>query len=211
MYVFCHTFAILSYMKSLHLSKPHIIVMVGIPGAGKSFFAEHFAQTFGAPYIHYGAIRAELFNDPTYSHDENEIISRIGTMQLHELLKTERTIVFDGASDARTDRTEIAKLAHAAGYQPLFVWVQTESVAAKSRATKPSKTTSYVSSDQFDQMLRRFTAPNAAEKAVVISGKHTYASQLKIVLKRLVGPRIESVEQHVNAPRVTPGRHIAIR
>jgi predicted kinase len=198
-------------MKSLHLSKPHMIVMVGIPGSGKTFFAEHFADTFNAPYVSYGILREELFNEPTFSTDENDIISRIGALQLNELFKTERTIVFDGASDARTERQELAKQAHAAGYEPLFVWVQTESVAAKSRAVKPSKDRHTLTADQFDGAVRRFTAPNASEKAVVISGKHTYASQLKIVLKRLVGPRIESMEQQVTAPRVVPGRHIAIR
>jgi len=38
-------------MKSLQLDKPHAIVVIGIQGSGKTFFAEKFATTFKAPYI----------------------------------------------------------------------------------------------------------------------------------------------------------------
>ena len=38
-------------MKSLQLDKPHAIVMVGIPGSGKSFFADKFSAMFNAPYV----------------------------------------------------------------------------------------------------------------------------------------------------------------
>lgn len=79
-------------MKSLQLSKPHLVVMVGLPGAGKTFFADHFAETFHAPYISWQSIRAELFNEPTYSKDEDAIVERIAAQQLGELLKTAASV-----------------------------------------------------------------------------------------------------------------------
>ena len=51
-----------SAMKSLHLSRPHAIMMVGIPGSGKSFFASQYADTFGTPYIDFGTI-ADITDD----------------------------------------------------------------------------------------------------------------------------------------------------
>jgi len=197
-------------MKPLRLSKPHMIVMVGIPGSGKSFFAEHFAQTFSAPYINYDHIRSQLVAQPTYSNAETATVGRIGHHMLLELFKTDQTIVYEGPSDARTDRQEIAKLAKKAGYEPLFVWAQTESLAAKSRALKTTKGKSILSVEQFEARVRHFTAPNASENAVVISGKHTYASQLKIVLKRLLPANNDTMPVNT-VPRRTEGRHIAIR
>lgn len=198
-------------MKSLSLSKPHVIIMVGIPGSGKSFFAEHFADTFNAPLISSGRIRQELFEESTYDSDELITIRRISDYMLEELLKTNRTIIFEGTADTRTDRQEIAKRARSAGYEPLFVWVQTESTTAKLRVQKALKGKTTIKPDQFDMTIKRFSAPHASEKAVVISGKHTYASQLKIVLKRLVEPRVEIIENQAPPARPSENRTIIVR
>ncbi len=204
-------------MKPLSLSKPHLIVMVGIPGAGKSFFAEHFASTFNAPYVSYDRIRSELFNDPTHSDDENAIIGRVSDYLLDELLKTGQTVIFEGSALARTERQDIAARARSGGYEPLFVWVQTESATARQRVLKSSKGKATLSDKQFESLLGRFTAPNAAEKAIVISGKHTYASQLKIVLQRLIGPQQaphtppKTTINVTTHPRIIGGNRLTIR
>lgn len=212
LYVFRHRFAIMSYMKPLNLNRPHLIVMVGIPGAGKSFFAERFANTFGAPIISSSRLQTELFNTPSYNSDEQAIIDRIGNYMLEELLKTGQTVIYDGASGSRTERSELTKKAKLRGYETFFVWVQTESVAAKSRATKPNKDKPYViTNEQFDIAIKRFTTPNSNEKAVVISGKHTYASQLKIVLSRLVVAKSDMINAERPNPRDIDARRITIR
>lgn len=198
-------------MKPLQLSKPHIIVMVGIPGSGKSFFAEHFANTFNASCVSYKTIRHNVFTTPARTDFEKTTVHRVADYMLEELLKTNQTIIFDGPTDTQTDRLGIAKLARSAGYEPLLVWVQTESMAAKARATKKSKDNSQLSAEQFDNRVKHFTPPKATERVVVISGKHTYASQLKIVLKHLVEPRIDAVDQHAHNLRSAEGRRIIIR
>lgn len=198
-------------MKPLQLSKPHIVVMVGIPGSGKSFFAEHFATTFNASLISFDKIRTNLFQTPTRSSTEQAVVRRIADYMTGELLKTGRTIIYDGATESRTDRMNIAKLAKDAGYETLLVWVQTESSAAKLRATKPTRDKTNLTTDQFDSIIKRFTAPSASEKVVVISGKHTYATQLKIVLKNLVEPKVDDVERQAHNMRSVEGRRIAIR
>lgn len=198
-------------MKSLSLSKPHLLVMVGVPGAGKSSFAEHFAETFTAPIVNWDTIRAELFNEPTYSKDEQVIIGRVADYMLDELLKTQRTIVYEGAADARSERQALAKRARAAGYEVLFVWVQTDSATAQQRATKKKRDSVSMTAEQFEAATKRFTQPNHTEPLVVISGKHTYASQLKIVLKRLVEPRAGLSAPVAPQPRPATGRNIIIR
>jgi predicted kinase len=198
-------------MKSLSLSKPHVIIMVGIPGSGKSFFAEHFAETFNAPLVSSGRLRQELFEESTYGSDEQATIRRISDYMLDELFKTNRTIIFEGSADTRTDRQEIARKARAASYEPLFVWVQTESATAKLRVQKALKGKTTILPSQFDMTIKRFSAPHASEKAVVISGKHTYASQLKIVLKRLVEPRVEIIENQTPSARPSGNRTIIVR
>lgn len=189
-YLFGHKFAILSYMKSLDVNKPHLIITVGIPGSGKSFFAEHFADTFKAPIISFDQLRNKLFIAPLFSDEESESINRTMDHMLDQVLKTGRTVVYDGKTGLRANRTRIAKKARDFGYEPLFIWVQTESLTAKKRAVKPVIGKPIIDAKHFDVNLKQFSTPHHAEKAVVISGKHTYASQLKIVLKHLSKSRV---------------------
>ena len=158
--------------------------MVGIPGSGKSFFAEHFSKTFNAPMV------SEEFLNSIVSSKEQTIVS-VSEYILNELFKTNQTLVYDGDATTRTGRQSFAKLAKSRGYEPLFIWVQTESVSAKQRATKSGKINT-LTSEEFNDAIKKFTPPNASEKAIVISGKHTYASQLKIVLTRIASERQNS-------------------
>lgn len=191
-------------MKSLSLSQPHLIVLTGIKGSGKTFFAEKFAETFHAPYIGREVID-QLVQDTS-------IADQIVEHQLDQLLKTKQPVVVDGLGTTRTERAELAKKAREAGYTTLLIWVQTDPATAKSRAVKASG--KQLHSDEYDRLSKRFTPPNSLEKPVVISGRHTYASQAKVVLKRLTAPRTEAISTHKTTPvrpEPTSRRNIAIR
>lgn len=210
LYLFGHTFAILSYMEPKEITKPHLIVMVGIPGAGKSFFAEHFADTFKAPIVSFDRLRKEIFSDPAFSKNEDKIIEKVANHILTEVLKTKRTVIYEGQTNLRTDRMAISKLAHDAGYEALFIWVQTEISAAKKRVIKTKANKSATNEDDFENKVKRFTPPGKTEKAIVISGKHTYASQLKIVLKHLIQPQTNNSER-ASLKRPPKSRNYLIR
>ena len=180
-------------MKSLSLSQPHVIVMVGVPGSGKSFFAEKFSETFNAPFASLDAI-LPFSKSATAANTLFEL-------QVEQLLKTRQSLVVEGIAGTRTARDSFVRKAKAAHYEVLFVWVQTDPATARSRALRKGKDTEVQSltSDQFDKAVRQFTAPTQLEKPIVISGKHTYATQAKVVLKRLSAPRAE-ISTHAAAP-----------
>lgn len=176
-------------MKFLSLSQPHLIVMVGIPGSGKSFFAGKFAHTFSIPYVSFEAIDKIV--------DDAEHTEQLMGIQLAELFKTKQSIIFEGSSVTRDERKDLIQLAKAAGYQTLFIWVQTDPDSSAQRARKSGWT-----DEELEAHSERFNAPHPAEKikSVVISGKHTYATQLKIVLKLLSAPRAaESTSRPVSS------------
>lgn len=176
-------------MKSLSLNQPHAIVMVGIPGSGKSTFAEKFSHTFNAPFVDIDQIvpRARDIS----AADE------LLLLQIQEILRTKSSIVVEADASSRVRRTELAKFFRENNYEPLFVWVQTDPETAKQRSAKQKK----IHPDNFAVALKQFSPPHPAEKALVISGKHTYASQAKIILKRL---SVERTIQSHEAP--TPSR-----
>lgn len=117
-------FGILAYMKSLSLSRPHLLITVGIPGSGKSFFAQKFAATFNTPFIDYSVIL------DIASHN-NHISDVFAGYALKELFKTNQSIVFDGPSSTRAERAALKELARSHGYSCLFIMVQTDPATAQ--------------------------------------------------------------------------------
>lgn len=165
-------------MKPLTPTTPHIIMMVGIPGAGKTTFAERFAKTFSAPYLNPRA----LSHQAGISVDKAEAATQ---SFLEELLKTDRTLLYEGPVETKAERLEVIKQAKKAGYQTLLVWVQTEPLEARRRAMRRQQEGRPLSSEEFENAVAYFQAPEANEKPVVVSGRHTYTTQLKAVLKNL--------------------------
>lgn len=167
-------------MKSLSLSQPHLLITVGIPGSGKSHFARQFSNTFQTPYVKYDSIL-------DISGGNSSLSDILAGYMLQELFKTGHTIMFDGSSASVDERAALTELASAAGYACLFIWVQTDSATAKARFLKESrKIGRHATGAQHDGLTREFAPPQPKEgNVVVISGKHTYATQLKAVLKNL--------------------------
>lgn len=189
-------------MKPLTPENPHVIVMVGIPGSGKSSFAQHFAETFQTPIVSQTQLERLFGLDRSLSE-------RISAHFFAEFLKTRRTLVIDGGMDRRANRMNLYKEVAKHGYQTLTVWVQTDTNESMRRSARPRPQGAGLTVDQFTALLEQFQAPDHHEKPVVISGKHTYATQLKVVLKQLASTRaIESVPKPSPRPQ---GRQISIR
>lgn len=188
-------------MKPLSTEFPHVIVMVGVPGAGKTHFAQRFAETFKAPFVSAGALTIKGLS----ASDADAVAESF----LDELMKTGRTILYEPIQLTGAVRQALLQRITKAGYHPMVVWVQTDSVEALRRSKKMYGTTP----QQFEQLLKQFTVPSAAEKPVVISGKHTYTSQLKIVLKHLAAPHALKVKNATTSPAQRPpaSRNIVMR
>ncbi len=196
-------------MESLRLSKPHLIIMVGIPGAGKSYFAERFADSFKAPIVSTGLIRKNLFEKPNFSKAENYLVDKAADYLLQQLMRTGRTIIYKGQSETRAERSDVYAVCKNNGYQPLLVWVQTDIETAKKRLCKQIGDKD-IAKEQFDSRFKRFCPPVSNEQAVVISGKYTYESQLKIVLQRLIVNGSSQSPSH-NRPGTIESRQYLIR
>ena len=166
-------------MKPLQPSSPHIIALVGTPGAGKSHFAEEFAKMFHAPL--FSADKLEMLSS------DSKAINEVALDLLKQFAKTQQTIIFDGATEQRIVRTKIAQIARENGYKLLLVWVQTDPATAKSRWMK-----AHSNETLFEQKLKHFSPPHNSEHCVVISGQHTFNTQARTVLKRLSGNRTPS-------------------
>lgn len=162
-------------MKSLQLSKPHMLVVVGIPGSGKTFFGSQFSEMFGAPYVDYNHYRRVVGNVKEGT--------RLASHALGQLFKTKHTIMIEGPGITRSERDGLVKISRKYGYEILFIWVQTEPDTCQQRTVHAKTPT--LTEDEFIEQANAFEVLHLKEKFVVISGKHNYSSQAKVVLKKL--------------------------
>ena len=179
-------------MEALTLSSPMIIQVVGLPGSGKSFFAVQFAATFGSAIVSEDKIRWTLFANHTYSDNENAMVEQVSDLLITELLRTGKTFVVDGMCNTQESREALAARAQKAGFRVLTIVVQADEPTARRRALKRDarktgdKYKQSLSPEEYIRQKELYQSPVVNKNTVVISGKHTYATQARIVLKKIV-------------------------
>lgn len=180
-------------MDQIKLQNPLVIIVVGLPGSGKSFFAAQFAKTFGAALVSQDKIRWTLFANHTYSDNENSMVLLIANLFISELLRTKQTFVLDGGYETKESRRSLSRVAAKAGYKILTVEIQVDQPTAKRRALKRSaknagdKYKQSLTESEFKSMAKKYNAPDQTDKnIVVVSGKYTYSTQARTVLKKIV-------------------------
>jgi predicted kinase len=184
-------------MKTLSLSRPLLLILIGLPGSGKSFFARQFSDMFSAPMVNYDRIRYELFEKGYLEPAEQDIVRRIASYQMDELVKTKRSFIVDGGSNTVAERQRLEKIAKDNGYGTLLIWVQTDDITCKRRSTQRNKKRSQddvlspsLTDQQWAMSAKQFGQPTK-EPYMVISGKHAFSTQAKMVLRKLTSPHTE--------------------
>jgi predicted kinase len=195
-------------MKSLSLSRPLVIVVIGLPGSGKSFFSRQFADMFNAPLVNVDFIRNAVFPQPEFSPTEDAIVYTVAQNEVNELFKTGKTFIIDGGVNNKASRHNIERQAVHSGYGRLTIWVQTDDPTCIARSMKRSTKrpgddlNMPMDRQSFERYRKQLNIPSVRENVVVISGKHTFSSQARIVLKKLVSPR-ETVPQPRDVAPIT--------
>jgi len=77
-------------------SIPKVILVTGLPGSGKSYFARHLSNHLGARYLSTDQIRNEILDRKTYSREEKELVYREMKRRMLAALNRHDDIVLDG-------------------------------------------------------------------------------------------------------------------
>ena len=77
--------------------KPYFVMMVGLPGSGKSTYAKHLAEETNAIICSSDAIREELCGDEN-SQDNNEEVFKILHSRIKENLKNGKDVIYDATN-----------------------------------------------------------------------------------------------------------------
>ncbi len=197
-------------MSKLILTRPTLILLYGFPGAGKTYFARQLCQEISAAHVQGERIRYELFENPTYDRQENDVVSHLMEYMTEEFLNAGISVVYD-MNAARTGiRRSLRDMARKAKAQPLLVWFQVDPETAYARAAKrdlrkaDDKYTPAMNRQTFDALASGMQNPTPLEDFMVISGKHTYPTQRSAVFKKLYDTGLLT-RDGVNAKLVKPG------
>lgn len=207
-------------MKHLQLTPPLLLITMGYPGSGKTFFARQFADLHGLPRISEDNLRYELFERPVFNEDETDILQRIMHYSLEQLMQTERTIICEGSFLKTEQRKQLYEIAAKNGYRTLIIWLQTDLETSASRAKNrdrrnlDSKYSFSVDTETFKEIRSQLERPSEKEQVVVISGKHAFKGQCLTVLRKiasLYSERLSNGDFGTENPLRSPRRPIANR
>lgn len=175
----------------LHLNHPTLVLLYGFPGAGKTYFARQLCEDIRAAHLQADRIRFELFDEPRYDKQENEIVEHLLNYMTEEFLSSGVNVVYDMNASRISQRRQLRDLARKTKAQFVLVWFQLDMDTAFIRATKrdhrkaDDKYAMPMNKEIFESIIGQMQNPGPTEDYTVISGKHNYQTQRGAVFKRL--------------------------
>lgn len=117
-------------------SEPALVIVGGVPGAGKSTVAELIADRLGAERLRSDEIRKELFDRPTYADRETERVYETLRDRAADRLAEGQSVVLDATFADRAHRRAVAELAASAGATVRTVRVACEQSVLEERIAR---------------------------------------------------------------------------
>jgi predicted kinase len=197
-------------MSKIVPTKPLLILLYGYPGSGKTFFARQLSDHLQAAHVHGDRIRGELFDNPRYDKEENDVIIQLMDYMTGEFLNAGLSVVYDVNAMRVSQRRLLRDLARKVHAVPLLIWFQIDVESAFSRASNRDRRRA---DDKYAAPADRATLERLAgamqnpqnEEYIVISGKHTFNTQLSALMRRLRELGLVPPSNDVTTKVVKPG------
>ncbi|MGB5437478.1 MAG: AAA family ATPase [Maribacter sp.] len=112
-----------------------IVIVLGLPGSGKSYFASHLAVMLGADYVNSDRLRKELFPKRTYSDAEKAKVYATMFQKMEEVIGQGKNLVLDATFHKNATRKQFVDYLKVKE-QLFFIEVQAKEKTIKERLKK---------------------------------------------------------------------------
>lgn len=153
--------------------QPRALLVFGAPCSGKSTFSKKFAKRFNLAFFDLEELQSKY-------HLSRKVI----LVFIEQIAKTGQTVLIEGCLNTEKDREEVRMVLRAAGYATSTIWIQTDIATIRSRLKARYKNVEEAK-NTYESMVAALEAPSEAEQPIILSGKHTFETQVKHVLAGL--------------------------
>ncbi len=191
-------------MAKLQLNKPTLFLLYGFPGSGKSYFSRQFSNDIKAAHVQSDRIRNELFTDPRYDRQENQIVNQLMIYMTDEFLGAGVSVLLDVNAARYAQRRKLQELASKADAQTVVIWFQIDIDSAFSRVEKRDRRHAddryalEYDEPTFSRIASAMQNPSPTENYIVLSGKHIYTTQRNTIIKKLYDMGLLHADQAAN-------------
>ncbi len=136
------------------INRPKFIMMVGVPGSGKSTISNDISCCENAVVISSDGIREELYGDPSIQGEASDVFALMHN-RVKEYLNLGYSVIYDATNMSRRDRKSALSIVPEYVIKECYVvWASIETCIKRD-----SMRTRTVGEDVIHKMLHRFEAP----------------------------------------------------
>lgn len=173
------------------MTQPLLVVFLGFPGSGKTYFATRLAKVINAVTFNSDAFRMAMFK--THDHIENIRLTDNGRLYTDvfgamdyatkQSLLAGHSVIYDAQQSKRRDRSAIEKMAADTNAVPILVWIKTsKDLALRRGQEREARDDSHqYSLDKMEMLINRFDAvtdlPEPSENVIHINGELPFEEQ----------------------------------
>lgn len=111
-------------------------MVIGLPGSGKSFFAQKLADMLGATHLSSDLIRKTLFDSPTYSSEEKDQVYQEMVARMVSALSNKEIVVLDSTFYQKRIRSLVIDTLSSLGIAYFTFHIQADEKLIKERTSK---------------------------------------------------------------------------
>ncbi len=159
--------------------QPRIVVVCGLPGAGKTAVAEHATELLDGELLRTDVVRTDLFEDPEYTDEEMRAVYEELFERAAAVVRGGYSVVLDGTFQHSDLREEVREVAEDLGVAATFVKVECEEDVVRERIRQRSEDASDADFEIHQQYRERFDSVER-EHAVVDNSEGLAATREQV-------------------------------